>query len=59
MTLRLQREHLIELARQNPDMSLQLIDVLSQRLREANDRIAELTRSRPRELNKLYDALEN
>ena len=59
MTLRLQREHLIDLARQNPDMSLQLIDVLSQRLREANDRIAELTRSRPRELNKLYDALEN
>ena len=59
MTLQLRREHLIELARQNPDMSLRLIDVLSQRLREANDRIAELTRSRPRELNKLYDALEN
>jgi hypothetical protein len=31
--------------------------VLSARLREANDRIAELTRTHPRELHKLYDQL--
>jgi CRP/FNR family transcriptional regulator len=57
LTLRLRREPLIALARQNPDLSLELINVLSVRLREANDRIAELTRTRPRELHKLYDQL--
>jgi len=34
-----------------------LINVLSERLREANNRIADLTRARPRELHKLYDQL--
>ena len=57
LTLRLRREPLIALARQYPDLSLELINVLSVRLREANDRIAELTRTRPRELHKLYDQL--
>jgi CRP-like cAMP-binding protein len=57
LTLRLRREPLIALARQYPDLSLELINVLSDRLREANDRIAELTRIRPRELHKLYDQL--
>ncbi len=55
LTLRLRREPLIALARQYPNLSLELINVLSTRLREANDRIAELSRSRPRELQKLYD----
>jgi len=55
LTLRLRREPLIALARQNPEMSLALINVLSERLRETNDRIAELTRARPRQLNKLFD----
>ncbi|NJP06327.1 MAG: cyclic nucleotide-binding domain-containing protein [Chloroflexaceae bacterium] len=58
LTLRLRREPLIELARQHPDLSLELIKVLSQRLREVNDRIAELTRTRPRQLHKLYDQFE-
>jgi hypothetical protein len=31
---------------------------LSQRLRDANDKIAQLSRSRPRELQKLYDQSE-
>jgi CRP/FNR family transcriptional regulator, cyclic AMP receptor protein len=57
VTLRLPREPLIALVRQYPDLSLELINVLSRRLREANDRIAELTRTRPRELHKLYDQL--
>ena len=57
LTLRLRREPVVVLSRQYPDLSLELINILSQRLREANDRIAELTRSRPRELDKLYDKL--
>jgi CRP-like cAMP-binding protein len=58
LTLRLRREPLIALARRHPDLSLELINVLSQRLREANDRVAELTRTKPRELHKLYDQYE-
>ena len=57
LTLRLRREPLIALARQHPDLALELINVLSTRLREANDRIAELTRTHPRELHRLYDQL--
>lgn len=58
LTLRLHREPLVALARQHPDLSLELINVLSRRLREANERIAELTRTRPRALQQLYDQLE-
>jgi HEAT repeat protein len=57
LTLRLRREPLIALSRQYPDLSLELINVLSSRLREANDRIAELTRAHPQKLHKLYDQL--
>ena len=56
-TLRLRREPLIALACQHPDLSLELINVLGVRLREANDRIADLTRTHPRELHKLFDQL--
>jgi HEAT repeat protein len=58
LTLRLRREPLIALARQHPEMSLALINVLSERLRDANDRVADLTRSRPSQLNKLFDQYE-
>jgi hypothetical protein len=58
LTLRLRREPLIALARRHPELSLELINVLSQRLRESNARIAELTRSRPRELHKLFDKFD-
>ena len=47
------------LIRQHPDMSLELIKVLSTRLREANDHITRLTRSKPRQLQKLYDKLDD
>ncbi len=57
LTLRLRREPLTQFARQNPEFSLDLINVLSMRLREANQRITELTRTRPEKLNKLYDQL--
>jgi hypothetical protein len=58
LTLRLRREPLIALARQHPDLSLELINVLSSRLREANTRISELARSRPRQLQKLFDQFD-
>ena len=58
LVLKLSREPLLALTRQYPDLSLKLINVLSQRLREANDRIAQLTTTKPRELHKLYDKLE-
>jgi HEAT repeat protein len=54
-TLQLRREPLIALARQHPDLSLELINVLGVRLREANNRIADLTRTHPRELHRLFD----
>lgn len=57
LLLRLRREPLLALLRRYPDLSLELIDVLNQRLRDANERIAELSQSRPRELQKLYDKL--
>lgn len=58
LTLRLRREPLIALARQHPEVSLELITVLSERLREAHARIAELTRTRPRQIQKLYDKFD-
>jgi CRP-like cAMP-binding protein/HEAT repeat protein/ATP/ADP translocase len=58
LTLSVHREPLIVLARQYPDLSLELINVLSQRLRQTTERIAEMTRTQPRELHKLFDQLE-
>lgn len=58
LCLLVQRQPLIELTRRHPDLSLRLIQVLSRRLREANDRIAQLTTTRPRELHKVFDRLE-
>jgi hypothetical protein len=40
-------------------MSLELIKIISLRLREANDQIAHLTRSMPRKLRQVYDQLED
>lgn len=58
LTLTLRREPLIALARQYPDLSLELINVLSQRLRETTDQVARLTKSHPRALHKVFDQLE-
>jgi len=58
LMLKVSQEPLVILAQQNPDLSLALIRVLSQRLREANDRIAGMTRARPSELERLYDKLD-
>ncbi|MEM7033601.1 MAG: cyclic nucleotide-binding domain-containing protein [Chloroflexota bacterium] len=58
LILRIRREPLIALARQYPDLSLELINILSDRLRAANDRIADLTRTRTRKLQKFYDQFD-
>ena len=55
LVLQLRREPLIELIRQKPELSLELIRVLSERLRANNERIAETTRVQPRQLDKLYN----
>jgi hypothetical protein len=58
LTLRISREPLLALARQHPELSLQLINALNRQLRQVYNRIGDLTRSRPRELHKLFDQFE-
>jgi hypothetical protein len=52
MTLRLHREPLVTLIRRHPDLGLELINVLSQHLRDANDIIALSSRSTPHDMQK-------
>ena len=59
LTLRLDHEPLMALARQQPEVSFALIYALNRRLRESYERIGELTHSRPRQLSKLFDQLES
>jgi len=58
MVLELSRAPIITLTMQNPDLALELIKVLSQRIRETSDKMAEAARSRPRELHKLFDQFD-
>lgn len=46
---------LMALIKHQPDLSLVLLRVLSQRLREANDRLAQRSTSKPKQLFDLYD----
>jgi len=57
LALRVRRQPLLTLVRQQPELSLELINVLSARLREANEQVAGLARTLTPELSKLYDAL--
>lgn len=57
-TLKLSREVLERLARQEPDLALQVIRVLEHELSEAQTRIAELSRTRSPRLQRLFDQLE-
>jgi len=58
LTLNLRREPLVALARQYPDLSLELINVLSQRLRETTDQVARLSKTHSRSLHKVFDQLD-
>jgi CRP-like cAMP-binding protein/HEAT repeat protein len=57
LLLSIRREPLIALVEGDPSLALELIGVLSQRLREANEEIARKTKAAPRQLQKLYDQL--
>lgn len=58
LMLRLSHEPLTALIKQYPDLSLHLVIVLSQRLREADEQMAEVSRRRSRTMHKLYDKLD-
>jgi CRP-like cAMP-binding protein len=55
--LTIRRDHLLGLIRRSPDLSLSLVTVLSQRLREADDKLAARTRTKPDQVMRLYDKL--
>jgi CRP-like cAMP-binding protein/HEAT repeat protein len=55
LLLSLRRAPLVALAREDPNLALELIRILSYRLREANRQIAAKSVSRPRELERLFD----
>ncbi len=57
LTLRLRYEPLVALMQEYPELSLELIKVLSQRLRETNEQVAALSRSMSRDLHQVYDKL--
>jgi CRP-like cAMP-binding protein len=59
LLLKVRAEPFVALIRQHPDISLEVIKVLNVRLRDADDQIAHLTRAMPRQLQKLYDNLED
>jgi len=57
--LSIRKEPLVALVQTDPTLALELIRVLSLRLRQANEQVASRTRVRPRQLEKLYDQLSS
>jgi len=55
--LSIRREPLMALIRRSPDLSMSLVMVLSQRLRDADSKLAARTRVKPDQVMKLYDRL--
>ncbi len=55
LLLELGRDAVFALIVQNSDWALEIINVLSRRIRETSARLAEASRSLPRELHKLFD----
>ncbi len=53
--LLVRQQPLMALIKHQPDLSLVLLRVLSQRLREANDKLAQRSTSKPKQLFDLYD----
>jgi CRP-like cAMP-binding protein len=58
LVLKLAPEALVALTRQHPELSVQLISVLTKRLREMEERVADRTPSKSRMLHKIYDKLD-
>jgi CRP-like cAMP-binding protein/HEAT repeat protein len=55
--LAIRRDPLLTLIRRAPDLSLSLVTILSQRLREADATLASRTRVKPEQVMRLYDRL--
>jgi CRP/FNR family transcriptional regulator, cyclic AMP receptor protein len=58
LVLKLKDKQLMILMRQYPDMSLELIKVLSMRMRETNDQLMRVTRTKSLQVQQLYEKLE-
>jgi len=58
LALRLRHEPLIALIQAYPDLSLQLVKVLSKRLRDMDEQVASLSRRMSRSMHKVYDKLD-
>lgn len=59
ITLEIENDHFMEIIRHDPDLLMEFCRVLSVRLCEAYDKIAEANMDKkPRELHKLYDKLD-
>jgi CRP-like cAMP-binding protein len=58
LTLHLSHEPLVALIHEDPELSLQLIKVLSRRIQETDEQVADLSRQRSRTMHKLYDKLD-
>jgi CRP-like cAMP-binding protein len=56
-TLKLMRDPMIALVRQDVDMALAIIAMLSHLLQSATEVVSERTRARPRQLQKFYDQI--
>lgn len=59
LTLHLSHEPLVALIRQDPELSLHLIQVFSQRIQETDDQVASLSPKRPKVMHKLYDKMQS
>lgn len=55
--LLVRRDPLIMLIKRQPELGLELLKVLSQRLRQANAQLSEKTQAKPQELLDVYDKL--
>ncbi len=58
LALRLSHEPLVALIQENPELSLQLIKVLSKRIQQTDEQVADLSRQRSRAMHKVYDKLD-
>lgn len=58
LVLKLKDKQLMTLMRQYPDMSLELIKALSMRMRETNEQLMRVTRTKSRQVQQLYEKLE-
>jgi CRP-like cAMP-binding protein len=56
--LKLNDKQLVTLIRQYPDMSLELIKVLSLRMRETNEQLMRVTRTKSLQVQQIYEKLK-